>query len=109
MLYVPEYTSNNCAYIYNSDIIRVYNTRPNSPGTYSYIDYYPHLHYAYNIGSTTFSNYSTYPTCVNDVSTNFYNRVDITEILIIFTIFVGFSYILISKLVKTLLRGGRIW
>lgn len=108
MLYVPNYDNNNCAYIYNSDVIRVYDNRPTSPGQYSYTDYYPRLHYQYNRGSTTFSSYSTYPTCSDSVSTNFYYRNDITEILIIFVIVVGFHYLLISKLVKTLLKGGRI-
>lgn len=109
MLYAPNYNSNNCAYIYNSDTIRVYDSRPTSPGNYSYTDYYPNLHYQFNRGSSTFSSYSTYPTCSDSVTTNFYYRTDILEILIIFTLIVGWSWFLISKLVKTLLKGGRIY
>lgn len=107
-MYVPYYESTNCAYVYDANWIRVYESRPTSNSTINYVEYNYNSHYLSRTGSTTFSTYSTLPTCRNDVTTNFYQRTDICEILIIFTIFVGFNWFLISKLVKTLLRGGRV-
>ncbi len=68
-IYVPEYKEGNCAIIYSSDVIRVYDSNPVVNSTISYRDYYPSLNYAYNIGSQRFSEYSTYPTC-REVTTN---------------------------------------
>ena len=86
MIYVPEYQSGNCAYIYNTDIIRVYSEQPRQNATISYKDYYIKSSYIYNEGSTTFSQYSSLPTCINSsrITTDVYYRNDIADILIIF-------------------------
>lgn len=109
MLYVPNYRSGQCAYLYNDNFIRVYDEVPRYNSTIDYTDYLLSHHYISRRGSTTFSNYSTLPTCYSNVSDNFYYRVDITDILIISTLIIGWTWFLISKLVKTLLRGGRVW
>lgn len=90
MIYVPEYNENNCAYIYNSDIIRVYDSQPVHNSTISYKDYYIKSSYIYNTGSTTFSNYSTLPTCIDSsrITTDVYYRNDFDSILIIFVLLV---------------------
>lgn len=106
-MYVPSYSSGNCAYVVDGNFIRVYDTRPTYNSTIHYIDYNYNAHYLSREGSTTFSNYSTLPSCTTNLTDNYFKRTDITDILICFTIFIGFNYILISKLVKTLLRGGR--
>ena len=103
-VYVPEYNSNNCAYIYNSDVIRVYNSTPSHNTTISYKDYYIKSSYIYNEGSTTFSNYSTLPVCINSnrITTNVMYRNDIDSILVVFFILLlicfYFPYRLISRL-----------
>lgn len=86
MIYVPEYSSGNCAYIYNTDIIRVYASQPRQNATINYKDYYIKSSYIYNTGSTTFSQYSTLPTCISDdrITTDVYYRNDLPSILIIF-------------------------
>lgn len=86
MIYVPEYTQGNCAYIYNSDVIRVYDSQPRNNATISYKDYYIKSSYIYNNGSTTFSNYSTLPVCIADsrLTTDVYYRNDFPQILLIF-------------------------
>ena len=86
MIYVPEYTQGNCAYIYNSDVIRVYDSQPRNNATISYKDYYIKSSYIYNNGSTTFSNYSTLPVCIADsrLTTDVYYRNDFLQILLIF-------------------------
>lgn len=108
-LYVPHFESGNCAYVYSDSIIRVYDTQPRYNSTIHYYEYMYNSHYIGREGETTFSNYSTLPTCHDNVTTNFYRRTDITDILIITTLFLGWTWFLISKLVKTLLKGGRIW
>lgn len=108
-MYVPNYENNNCAYVVDANWVRVYDTRPTVNSDVDYIEYNYNSHYMWREGSTHFSQYSTLPTCRTDVSTNYFKRTDICDILIIFTIFIGFNWFLLSKLVKTLLRGGRIW
>lgn len=89
MIYVPEYNQGNCAYIYNSDIIRVYDSQPRQNTTISYKDYYINSSYIYNEGSTTFSNYTTLPVCINNsrITTEVYYRNDFPQILLIFIAF----------------------
>lgn len=103
MIYVPEYNQGNCAYIYNSDIIRVYDSQPRNNTTIDYKDYYIKSSYIYNQGSTTFSNYTTLPTCINSqrLTTNVMYRNDMADILIMFFIIVlicfYFPYRIISR------------
>ena len=88
-VYVPEYdSSTNCAYIYNSDIIRVYESTPRNNTTIAYKDYYIKNDYIYNEGTTTFNQYSTLPTCITSsrITTDVYYRNDIMQILVIFFI-----------------------
>lgn len=108
MLYVPDYANNNCAYVYDSNWIRVYDTRPTNNSTVNYTEYNYNGHYVTRYGTTIFNNYSSLPVCRDDITTNFYYRNDITDIVFLFVMFVGVNWFLISKLVKTLLRGGRI-
>lgn len=84
-VYVPSYTSSNCAYIYNSDIIRVYDTVPQHSQTVNYTDYYIKSSYISNTGSTTFSQYSTLPTCISssNITTDYWYRNDFDKILVI--------------------------
>lgn len=88
MIYVPNYESGNCAYIYNSDILRVYDTVPEHNTTVNYKDYYIHYDYNYNEGTTNFTQYSTLPVCISSdrITTDVYYRVDIMQILVIFLI-----------------------
>lgn len=104
MIFVPEYTNSNCAYIYNSDIIRVYSRQPQHNTTVDYRDYYIKSSYIYNEGSTTFSNYSTLPVCINSnrITTNVFYRNDLSQILTILFVLLlvcfYFPYQLISRM-----------
>lgn len=86
LIYVPKYDNGNCAYIYNSDIIRVYDSVPTHNSLINYKDYYIKSSYIYNEGSTSFGNYSTLPGCIaNDrITTDVYYRNDFMQILVIF-------------------------
>lgn len=106
MIYVPDYSTGNCAYIYSSDIIRVYDSVPNHNTTISYKDYYIKSSYIFNTGSTTFGNYSTLPTCISDsrITTDFYYRNDMPQILIMFFIISIFAFYLPYKIFMGMFR-----
>lgn len=85
-IYIPDYQNGNCAYIYNSDIIRVYDSVPTHNSVVNYKDYYIKSSYIYNEGATSFGNYSTLPVCISNdrITTDVYYRNDFMEILVIF-------------------------
>lgn len=103
-VYVPSYSANNCAYIYSSDIIRVYDSQPQNGRTVAYTDYYIKSSYISNTGSTTFNQYSTLPTCISssNITTDYWYRIDFDKILIILFIILilcfYFPYRIISRL-----------
>ena len=108
-VYVPTYESNNCAYIYSSDVVRVYDSQPRQNATINYKDYYIKSGYMYNNGSTTFSQYSTLPVCINSnrIKTDFVYRNDFPQIMLTSTIILAIGYFLISKIVRTTFLGWR--
>lgn len=93
-VYIPNYDNSNCAYIYNSDIIRVYDSVPVHNSVVNYKDYYIKSSYIFNTGSTSFSNYSNLPTCISNsrITTEPYYRNDFPDILIIFLIMSFISF-----------------
>ena len=103
-IYIPSYSSGNCAYIYNSDIIRVYDSEPRANTTVAYKDYYIKSGYIHNSGSTTFNNYSTLPTCIasSRITTDYFYRQDLDKILVCFFIILivcfYFPYRVISRM-----------
>lgn len=109
MIYLPEYNSGNCAYIYNSDIIRVYESTPRQNTIINYKDYYIKSSYIYNEGQTTFGQYSSLPTCINSnrITTDYVFRNDFASILIIALSFIFVTYFLVSKCVRTLFIDWR--
>lgn len=110
MIYVPDYESGNCAYMYSNNVLRVYESTPRQNTTISYVDYMVDNHYLFRNGETTFSSYSTLPTCLNSnvITTNFSYRTDLADILIIFFLIIGFVFFVISRLWRALFKGGRV-
>lgn len=106
-IYVPNYTDNNCAIIKDNETIRVYDNRPrNINEDYTYTDYFYNSHY-YNInGSEHFDNVETLPTCINsdNITTDFYYRNDIADILLIFLILFIIGILLPIKLFSRFFR-----
>lgn len=102
MIYVPIYNNGNCVVIYNSDTIRVYERQPSANSTINYTDYYMNSNYLYNTGTQTFSNYSTIPTCRDNITTNFYYRNDFDKICVIFIVFLILFYFLAFKPISRL-------
>lgn len=109
MIYVPNQDDYRCFYMQSNNVLRAYKTIPNYNTTVNYRDYMIDNHYLYRDGVQTFSNYSTLPVCLSndDISSNYFYRTDLADILIIFLIIVGGIWFLISKLIKTLFRGHR--
>lgn len=101
MLYVPDNTF-SCYVVNDANTIRAYHTNPNYNTVVNYTDYYVNSHYMSREGSQTFSNYSTLPTCIdsNNLTTDFYYRNDLADILIIFSIIIIFGFLLPWKIIS---------
>ena len=86
-IYLPvNINNNNCAYINNNDVIRVFDFR----GTNQYItytDYYINNHYITNTGASYVGNNFNY-NCIStsDFTTDYWYRNDILDSLLIFVI-----------------------
>lgn len=108
-VYVPSYNTSNCAYIYSTDIIRVYETTPRQNASINYKDYYIKSSYIYNTGTTNFTQYSTLPTCIdsNRITTDFWYRNDIMSIVFVALALIFTGYFFISKIVRTIFIDWR--
>lgn len=103
MIYLPTPVySSNCAYVYDKDTIRVYESIPRNNTTINYTDYFVNSNYLYRTGSTTFSQYSTLPSCLdyelftqNVGYSNYFDKVIIVSFILIAVVWF---------LVRTLLR-----
>lgn len=108
-VYVPEFNTGNCVYIVNSDVIRVYDSIPTHNSIINYKDYYIKSSYIYNEGVTTFSQYSTLPTCINNsrITTNYTYRNDFPFICLTAFIIGFVCYFFIKKVVRGVFLGWR--
>lgn len=109
MIYVPDKTNYKCFVVQSENTIRGYEEKPRNNATINYRDYYFNADYIYKDGYTQFSSYATLPICLDDsvVTTDFYYRVDLYKILIIFLIMSIFCfYIPIKVFSKFFKKGG---
>lgn len=106
-IYIPLEEGQNyaCYTIYDKDTIRAYVSTPALNSSSSYTDYFINSHYLQRTGVQQWGNYSTnLPTCIQSslITTDFYYRNDIKDILIIFIILsifaIWFPYKLFSKI-----------
>ena len=111
-IYLPdEVLDSNCAYVYDSDTIRVYEEIPYQNSTIDYTDYFVNSHYISRTGSTSFGSWGTIQyNCLNssNFTTNAIYRNDLSEIFIITFILIFMCWFLISKLYRRLLYGRKI-
>lgn len=105
-IFIPNYSQGKCAYIYNSDIIRVYDTVPTHNSSINYKDYYIKSQYIYNTGTTNFGQYSNLPVCIasDRITTDVFYRNDFADILIIFFIMCFISFWVPWKIFLRLFR-----
>lgn len=103
-IYVPEINNYKCYYVYSEEVIRAYEQTPQVNRTINYRDYYINSNYIYRDGNTSFSSYSTLPTCLSSdvITDNVYYRNDFDKILVIFIILMiicfYFPYKVMSRL-----------
>lgn len=104
MIYVPEDTTfKYCPYVVNATTLRVFDRQPQNNISANYRDYYYTSNYTYTSNSTSWSAYSTLPSCLpnNEVTSNVFYRNDIDKILICFIILLiicfYFPYKIISR------------
>ncbi len=115
MIYVPEFQQTQCAYVYDSNTIRVYDYAPYQPSynqnyNLHYIDYFVNSNYIYKEGSQQFSNYNYNAiTCIpsDKITTNFYYRNDFDKICVIFFIFLFINYFIMKKIIRVFFHGRR--
>lgn len=105
MVYVPTYNNSNCAVISNNNTIRVYESKPTNNTTIPYIDYYFNSHYLSTTGTQQFSNYVAIPTCLpnSDITTEWWHRTDVSDILIcilILSIFICIPFKVLFRLFR---------
>lgn len=105
MIYVPD-LNYKCYIVQSEGVIRAYEEKPQYNTDINYRDYYINSSYIYKDGVQSFGTYSTIPTCLDtSVLTNdFYYRLDLDSILIIFTIFVIFGLCLPFKILFRFFR-----
>lgn len=104
-IYVPQdNTYNKCYVVQSEGVIRGYEEVPQINRTINYRDYYIKSDYIYRDSYQTFGSYSTPPTCLApDVLTNdYWYRIDLTNILINFTIISIFGLYLPWRIFKSL-------
>jgi len=111
-IYVPNYSASNCAYMYSNNTLRVYESQPQNNATIAYTDYFVDNHYLYRTGTTTFSSYTTLPTCLvsSNITSDFYYRTDFDSILFIFLVLFVFVILIPLKLLSRIFgRWFKLW
>lgn len=109
LIYMPlDTTYNKCYVVQSEGVIRGYDRLPAYNTSYNYRDYYINSSYIFREGQGTWSNYATLPVCLdNDIITNdFYYRLDLPGILIIFFIINIFAIYLPIKIFSKLFKKG---
>lgn len=106
-IYLPIDNVNDfaCYSVYDKDTIRAYRTMPTINGRSDYVDFYINSHYLQSEGTQSWGQWTDYlPTCISTsaITTDYYYRTDMPEILtmvIIISLFVIYlPYRIISRL-----------
>lgn len=108
MIYVPEDLPYSACHVLQSNyVLRVYENTPTYNSTINYVEVALDNHYIWRTGTTTFSNYSTLPTCISSsrITNAWIYRTDIFDILGCIAIIGFFIYWCLSKPIKWLFRG----
>lgn len=108
-IYLPQFTNGQCVHIQNDETIRVYSQQPYQNSTISYTDYFIDSHYMSQPGEQYFNQYSTIPSCLdsNRITTDFYYRNDLFEILAIFLIILIIAFGIPFKIVTRFFKRFR--
>ena len=106
MLYVPNAESYACVVVQNAETIRAYKTVPSYNTSSEYTDFFVQSHYMSKEGVQDFSRYVELPQCLSTekITSDFYYRNDMPDILLMFTIFCLFCFVLPLKIFVRLFR-----
>lgn len=108
MTYLPKIENQNCIIVdnLNSGYIRVYDRTPYANSTINYTDYFIDKDYITRTGSQSFGNYNYSLNCQShdNFTTDFYYRVDLDKILVIFLIMAIFIVLVPLKIVSRFFR-----
>lgn len=103
MIYLPN-INYSCYVVHDKDTIRAYHTNPTYNSDVDYTDYFINSHYLEKTGVQRFGQqqYTTLPTCItsSNLTTDFYYRNDLSDILIIFSIIILFGFLLPWKIIS---------
>ncbi len=110
-IYLPnEITQNNCAYVYDTNTIRVYEEVPRYNATINYTDYFINSHYVTRSGSTTFGNYNTIQyNCIDytNFTTNYAYSNNMMEVVVISAILIGVAWFMVRTILRRFLYGPK--
>jgi len=106
-IYVP-YDGYGCYVIQGEGTIRAYHTVPYYNRTVSYTDFFINSHYLEREGVQTFGSSGTLPTCINSsrLTTDFYYRHDIADIMLTFTLVLAIAFYMPLKIFSKLFKKG---
>lgn len=106
MLYVPNAENYPCVVVQNAEIIRAYKTVPSYNTSSEYTDFFVQSHYMSKEGVQNFSRYGELPQCLSTekITSDFYYRNDMPDILLMFTIFCLFCFVIPLKIFVRLFR-----
>lgn len=111
-IFVPSDTTYNKCYVVSSGVIRAYNKVPQYNTDYVYREYFIHDNYNYRdvSGNWGQQQFTTLPSCINsnDLTNNFYYRVDFYQILIMFIIFSIFVFYIPIKILFRIFKRGAL-
>lgn len=109
-IFLPtDSTYNKCYVVQSEGVIRAYDRVPSNNTSYNYRDYYIKSNYIYKDGNGSWSQYTTLPICLDSslITHDFYYRLDLSNILVIFLIINIFGiYLPIKIFSKIFKRGG---
>lgn len=96
-----------CYSVLDKDTIRAYVNMPQINTSSNYVDFYINSHYLEKEGTQTWGSYTQYlPTCISSsaITTDFYYRNDMPQILVIFIILSIFIFLIPIKIFGRLFR-----
>ena len=108
-IFVPSDTTYNKCYVVQSEgVIRGYDRIPSNNTSYNYRDYYINSSYIYKDGSGSWSQYTNLPICLSsdNITNDFYYRLDLSSILTIFLIINIFAIYIPTKIFSKIFRKG---
>lgn len=96
-----------CYSVLDKDTIRAYVNKPQINTSSNYVDFYINSHYLEKEGTQTWGSYTQYlPVCISSsaITTDFYYRNDMPQILVMFIILSIFVFLIPIKIFTRLFR-----